>query len=87
MPPLLLLTKRALRRRKTYTTVHGGCQLRHYQRGNGGTMADARLWDGVRHRNRHAGSLNYDIAAAANTKLRESALEISFNMSVVGSTR
>jgi hypothetical protein len=65
---------------KSYVTVlHGGWDGA-YQRGNGGTW----LMHGqvpVYGSTSMQGSLNYDIAAAANT-LGVQALEISFNMSV-----
>jgi hypothetical protein len=65
---------------KTYTTVHTGW-TNAYQRGNGGTWlmhANGTFFDATNTNSR--GSLNYDIAAAANGL--GSALEISFNMSV-----
>jgi hypothetical protein len=61
---------------QTYTTVLGGGWDGAYQRGNGGTwlMHTGFGSSGMQ------GSLNYDIAAAANSL--GLALEISFNMSV-----
>jgi hypothetical protein len=64
---------------KTYTTVLGGGWDGAYQRGNGGTWlmyAGARGFGSTN----MVGSLNYDIAAAANAL--SSALDISFNMTV-----
>lgn len=64
---------------QTYTTVLGGGWGGAYQRGNGGTWL---LYAGTGGFGSSSmqGSLNYDIAAAANGL--SSALEISFNMSV-----
>lgn len=64
---------------KTYTTVLGGGWDGAYQRGNGGTWL---MYAGTGNfgSTQMQGSLNYDIAAAANTL--SSALQISFNMSV-----
>lgn len=64
---------------KTYTTVLGGGWDGAYQRGNGGTWLMYAGTDGYGSSSMQ-GSLNYDIAAAANTL--SSALQISFNMSV-----
>lgn len=67
---------------KTYTTVLGGGWDGAYQRGNGGTWlmyAGAGGFGSTDMR----GSLNYDIADAANTL--GLALEISFNISVSAS--
>lgn len=65
---------------KTYAIVHTGWDGA-YQRGNGGTWlmhANGTFFDNTNTNSR--GSLNYDIAAAANTL--NSALEIKFNMTV-----
>lgn len=64
---------------KTYTTVLGGGWDGAYQRGNGGTWLMYAGTGGFGSSNMR-GSLNYDIAAAANTL--SSALQISFNMTV-----
>lgn len=64
---------------QTYTTVLGGGWGGAYQRGNAGTwlMHTGFGSTGMK------GSLNYDIAAAANAQAAgNQALEISFNMSV-----
>lgn len=67
---------------KTYTTVLGGGWDGAYQRGNGGTWLMYAGTGGFGSSNMR-GSLNYDIAAAANTQpLGSQALQISFNMSV-----
>lgn len=69
---------------KTYTTVLGGGWDGAYQRGNGGTWLMYAGTSGFGSTSMQ-GSLNYDIADAANTLGQ--ALEISFNMSVtVGAT-
>jgi hypothetical protein len=67
---------------KSYTTSLGGGWDGAYQRGNGGTWLMYAGQGGFGSTNM-AGSLNYDIAAAANAL--SSALDISFNMSVSGS--
>jgi hypothetical protein len=64
---------------KTYTTSLGGGWDGAYQRGNGGTWLMYAGAGGFGSTSMQ-GSLNYDIAAAANTL--GLALEISFNMSV-----
>jgi hypothetical protein len=64
---------------KTYTTVLGGGWDGAYQRGNGGTWLMYAGTGGFGSSNMQ-GSLNYDIADAANTL--GTALEISFNLSV-----
>lgn len=64
---------------KTYTTVLGGGWDGAYQRGNAGTWLMYAGTSGFGSSNMQ-GSLNYDIATAANTL--GTALEISFNMSV-----
>jgi hypothetical protein len=64
---------------KTYTTALGGGWDGAYQRGNGGTWLMFAGTGGFGSTSMH-GSLNYDIADAANTL--SSALEIKFNMSV-----
>jgi MYXO-CTERM domain-containing protein len=66
---------------KTYTTSLGGGWDGAYQRGNGGAWLMYAGAGGFGSTNM-AGSLNYDIAAAANTL--SAALEISFNMTVSG---
>jgi hypothetical protein len=67
---------------KTYTTILGGGWDGAYQRGNGGTWLMYAGAGGFGSTSMH-GSLNYDIADAANTL--GTALEISFNMSVSNS--
>ncbi len=63
---------------QTYTTAGGNYA---YQRGNGGNWL--MFANGVHGPTNMAGSLNYDIAAAANAQAAgNQALEISFNMSV-----
>jgi hypothetical protein len=64
---------------QTYTTVLGGGWDGAYQRGNGGTWLMYAGTSGYGSTSMQ-GSLNYDIAAAANSL--GLALEISFNMSV-----
>jgi len=66
---------------KTYTTSLGGGWDGAYQRGNGGAWLMYAGAGGFGSTNM-AGSLNYDIAAAANTL--SSALDLSFNMTVSG---
>ena len=66
---------------RTYTTSLGGGWDGAYQRGNGGAWLMYAGADGFGSTSM-AGSLNYDIAAAANTL--NTALEISFNMTVSG---
>jgi hypothetical protein len=64
---------------KTYTTVLGGGWDGAYQRGNGGTWLMYAGTSGFGSTSMQ-GSLNYDIAAAANTL--DAPLEIKFNMTV-----
>lgn len=68
---------------QTYTTILGGGWEGAYQRGNGGTWLMYAGTSGFGSSSMQ-GSLNYDIAAAANSL--GLALEISFNISVSNGT-